>query len=65
MPKIKTSKSAAKRFSRSGTGKIMMFRAGKSHLLEHKSSKRTRRLRKPKCVAQSDARKVRRLLPNG
>lgn len=44
MPKMKTHSGAKKRFRVTGTGKIMRERANKRHLLEHKSSRRTRRL---------------------
>ena len=44
MPKAKTHSGASKRFRRTGTGKIVREKANRRHLLEHKSSKRTRRL---------------------
>ncbi len=44
MPKMKTHSGAKKTFRLTGTGKIMHERAGKRHLLEHKSSRVTRRL---------------------
>ncbi len=44
MPKMKTHSGAKKTFRLTGTGKIMHERAGKRHLLEHKSSRITRRL---------------------
>ncbi len=44
MPKMKTHSGTAKRFRLTGTGKVMRRRAGKNHLLEHKSSRMTRRL---------------------
>jgi large subunit ribosomal protein L35 len=44
MPKMKTHSGAKKTFRVTGTGKIMHERAGKRHLLEHKSSRVTRRL---------------------
>ena len=44
MPKMKTHSGAKKTFRLTGTGKIMHKRAGKRHLLEHKSSRVTRRL---------------------
>ena len=46
MPKMKTKKSAAKRFSKTGTGKIKFNKCGNSHLSSRKSPKRKRRLRK-------------------
>ena len=44
MPKAKTHSGAAKRFRRTGTGKIVRQKANRRHLLEHKPTKRTRRL---------------------
>ena len=46
MPKIKTSRAAAKRFKKSGTGKLKRIKAYKSHILTKKSTKRKRNLRK-------------------
>jgi large subunit ribosomal protein L35 len=62
MPKMKTDRGAAKRFKVSGTGKILRRKAFRSHLLEKKSSVRTRRLDGDAVVAKSDRREVRRLL---
>jgi large subunit ribosomal protein L35 len=44
VPKMKTHSGAKKTFRLTGTGKVMHKRAGKRHLLEHKSSRVTRRL---------------------
>ena len=44
MPKNKTHSGAKKRFRVTGTGKIMHERTHNTHLFEHKSSRRTRRL---------------------
>ena len=46
MPKIKTSRAAAKRFKKTGTGKLKRNKAYKSHILTKKSTKRKRNLRK-------------------
>ena len=46
MPKAKTHSGASKRFRKTGTGKIVRQQANRRHLLEHKASKRTRRLEK-------------------
>lgn len=62
MPKNKTHSGTKKRFRRTGTGKLMREKAGKRHLLEHKSSRRTRRLSRDETVARVDQKKVRRLL---
>ena len=44
MPKNKTHSGAKKRFRLTGSGKVMRGQAGKRHLLEHKSSRYTRRV---------------------
>jgi large subunit ribosomal protein L35 len=62
MPKMRTDRGAAKRFKVTGTGKIRRRQAFRSHLLEKKSSTRTRRLGREVDVAGGDARQVRRLL---
>lgn len=62
MPKMKTDRGAAKRFKVTGTGRLRRRRAFRSHLLEKKSSTRTRRLSRPADVSGGDARQVRRLL---
>jgi large subunit ribosomal protein L35 len=62
MPKMKTHSGAKKRFRVTGTGKLMHRRAGRNHLLEHKSSKRTRRLANEEVMAPADAKKAKKLL---
>ena len=62
MPKMKTDRGAAARFKVTGTGKILRRQANRSHLLEKKSSKRTRRLGYEVAVSSGDRRQVRRLL---
>ena len=62
MPKMKTHRGAAKRFKVTGTGKLRRRQAFMNHLLEKKSSKRTRRLKRETVVAPADARHVRKLL---
>ena len=63
MPKIKTRRGAAKRFRKTGTGKLRRSRAFKRHILTKMSSKRKRQLRRSGLVAASDAPRIRRLLP--
>lgn len=63
MPKMKTKKAAAKRFSYTGSGKIKSGKAGRRHLLTHKSRKRKRRLRGTEVLSRGDAQSVRRMLP--
>ena len=62
MPKIKTHSGAKKRFKVTGTGKVMRERANKRHLLEGKSSRRTRRLSVPKQLSKPDTKTAERLL---
>jgi large subunit ribosomal protein L35 len=62
MPKMKTHKGASKRFRITGTGKVMRRRANRNHLLEHKSSTRTRRLANEVTLAPADLKKMKRLL---
>ena len=62
MPKMKTHRGAAKRFKLTGTGKVMRRHAYRDHLLEHKSSRRTRRLGRMAEVAGKDGKRIKRLL---
>jgi large subunit ribosomal protein L35 len=62
MPKMKTHRGAAKRFRKTASGKLKRRRAYKSHILEKKSRKRKRRLRRPALVAASDEKRVKRML---
>ncbi|MEE9279917.1 MAG: 50S ribosomal protein L35 [Myxococcota bacterium] len=64
MPKIKTRRGAAKRFKKTGSGKIRRSKAYRRHILTKMSSKRKRQLRKRTLVAAADVPRVRRLLPN-
>ncbi len=63
MPKIKTHKGAAKRFKRTGTGKLKRFKAYKSHILSKKSPKRLRNLRKSTLVSSADMNRIEQMLP--
>jgi large subunit ribosomal protein L35 len=66
MPKVKTRKSAAKRFSFTGTGKVKYKKQNLRHILTKKSAKRKRRLRQAGFLAPENVRVVRKkLLPNG
>lgn len=62
MPKIKTHRGAAKRFKKTGSGKIMRRRAYKSHMLTKKNAKRTRRLRSNTTVSATQCGKIKKLL---
>lgn len=65
MSKMKTNRSAAKRFKKTATGKYKYHHSGKSHILTKKTTKRKRHLRKPSIVSPSDHQRVRRLLGGG
>ncbi len=65
MPKIKTNRSAAKRFKKTGTGKVVYHKSFGSHILTTKSRKRKRALRKSPLVHKSNMRAVKLMLPNG
>ena len=62
MPKLKTNRSAKKRFRKTGTGKILRSKAYKSHILTKKSPKRKRKLRKSALVSPANKTRVRRML---
>ena len=62
MPKMKTSKTAAKRFKRTPTGKLMHKKAGNSHLFLSKSPARKRRLDLEDELFKGEYRRVNRLL---
>ena len=63
MPKIKTNRSAAKRFRVTGSGKIKRNKAYKRHILSSKGKKRKRNLRKATLVAGVEAKNIRKLIP--
>ena len=63
MPKIKTSRAAAKRFKKTGTGKLKRNKAYKSHILTKKTTKRKRNLRKAVEVDATNAKMMKRILP--
>jgi len=63
MPKLKTHKGAARRFSVTGRGKLRHGRVGRRHLLTTKPAKRMRRLRRSTTVAKVDEKKIRLLIP--
>jgi large subunit ribosomal protein L35 len=62
MPKMKTNRSAAKRFTITGTGKIRRRQANRHHLMEHKPTKRTRRLDGSVDVSPTHTKHVKKLL---
>ncbi|MHB1679674.1 MAG: 50S ribosomal protein L35 [bacterium] len=61
--KIKTSKGAKKRFKITGTGKVMHYKAGKSHILTSKAHKRKKRLVKQGVVNAVDSLNIKKLIP--
>jgi large subunit ribosomal protein L35 len=65
MPKMKTNKSAAKRFRVSGSGRVRRSKAGGNHLMQEKSRKRIRRARNNDMVDATLERKIKRLIPYG
>ncbi|MFH1857731.1 MAG: 50S ribosomal protein L35 [Candidatus Omnitrophota bacterium] len=65
MPKLKTRKSALKRIKVTKRGHFKRFRAGTSHLLGHKTSKRKRFLRRSALISKEDRKVIQKLLPYG
>ena len=65
MPKLKTQKSAAKRFHVTGSGKILRTRGGKSHLRRRKSESAKRDFDEMLTVHKADLPRVRRQVPYG
>ena len=62
MPKMKTNKSAAKRFKATGKGKLKRGHAFTSHILTSKSPKRKRQLRKSTLASKADEKRMKRLV---
>ena len=60
---MKTHSGAAKRFSKTGTGKLKRNKANRQHILTKKRTKRKRQLRQSDLVSSDDVARVRRLLP--
>jgi large subunit ribosomal protein L35 len=63
MPKIKTHRGAAKRFSLTGTGKVKRSKAYASHILTTKTTKRKRNLRKSVVMDKANAKAIKKILP--
>lgn len=63
MPKMKTHRGAAKRFKKTGSGKVKRSKAYASHLLSSKSPKRKRNLRQAGLVSEQETRNISRLIP--
>ena len=62
MPKIKTHKGAAKRFGVTKNGKVKRGKAFRSHILNKKSTKRKRALRKPAYATSANVATIKRLI---
>ena len=63
MPKMKTSRAAAKRFKKTGPGELKRNKAYKSHILTKKSAKRKRNLRKSTVTDSTNAKVIKKILP--
>ncbi|MEE8418315.1 MAG: 50S ribosomal protein L35 [candidate division Zixibacteria bacterium] len=63
MPKIKTNRSAAKRFKKTGTGKIKRRKAFAGHILTKKTTKRKRKMRQSSLVHKGDEGRVKLMIP--
>ena len=63
MPKVKTHRGAAKRFSVTKSGKVKRAQAYKSHILTKKTTKRTRNLRKTAYIAECGEKNIKKLIP--
>ena len=63
MPKMKSHSGSAKRFTKTGTGKLKRNQANKQHILTKKTTKRKRHLRGSEMVSDNDVPRIRRLLP--
>ena len=63
MPKMKTSRAAAKRFKKSGTGLLVRNKAYKSHILTKKSTKLKRNLRKDIVTDSTNSKVMKKILP--
>jgi len=63
MPKLKTKRGAAKRFKKTGSGKILRSKAFGNHILTKKTTKRKRSIRKSGVVNSANAKSISRLIP--
>lgn len=63
MPKMKTHSGAAKRFKKTGSGKITRQKANKQHILTKKRTKRKRGLRQDDLISAVDTPRVKRMIP--
>lgn len=63
MPKMKTRRAAAKRFTPTGSGEFKRNKAYKRHILEKKTPKRKRNMRKAAIINSAEYERVKRMLP--
>jgi large subunit ribosomal protein L35 len=63
MPKMRTKRGAAKRLTKTASGKLKRAGGWKQHKLETKGPRRRRRLRKSKLVAKADEKRLQVLVP--
>lgn len=62
MPKMKTHRASAKRFKKTGSGKLKRSHAYTSHLFANKSKKQKRKLRKGALVSSGDFKRIRHMI---
>ncbi len=62
MPKMKSHSGAKKRFKKTGNGKVKRRKAGKSHILTKKTTKKKRHLRRETTVDKADVKRIKRML---
>jgi large subunit ribosomal protein L35 len=63
MPKLKTKRGAAKRFKKTGSGKIVRSKAFGNHILTKKTTKRKRSIRKSEVIKSANLKSISRLIP--
>ncbi len=63
MPKLKTKRGAAKRFKKTGSGKIIRSKAFGNHILTKKTTKRKRSIRKSEVINSANVKSISRLIP--
>lgn len=63
MPKLKTNRAAAKRFKKTGTGKLKRNKAYKRHILTKKTTKKKRDLRKATMMDKTNEKVMKKILP--
>ncbi len=62
MPKMKSHRGAAKRFKKTGTGKLVRNKAGRRHILTKKNTKLKRQMRGGQIVASADVKRLKQML---